>query len=214
MSQTKQAAAAIATPMGAIAVAGLELVILAAAACTGGWVGSNAPGVPSGWAGALGGGLGLGLAAGVMQLLSTFKASLRELTRTSYSPAAERSMEEPAESLPSHPEDVMDLLTDAAQAGAAHEAAFYSGKVDPAGALLGKRGLWVGVDGTSAMFHLADGAYVYYEKDDSGKHPRHEYSFVAPATRTEPVPVTSMEQVRDLLEQHVTRELKDEPVAV
>ncbi|MCQ8833771.1 hypothetical protein [Streptomyces malaysiensis] len=213
MSRTKQALAAAATPIGAIAVAGLEVVIPAAAACTGGWVGSNAPGLPSGWAGALGGALGLGLAAGVMQLLNSFKASLRALNRTSNSPATELSLEEPEEALPSHPQDVMDLLTQAAQAGAAHEAAFHSRKVDPAGALLDKKELWVGVDGTSAMFHLADGAYVYYEKDDSGKHPRHEYSFVAPATRTESVPVTSMDQVRDLLEQHVTRELKDEPVA-
>lgn len=213
MSQSKQAAAAVATPMGAITVAGLELVILAAA-CAGGWLGSNAPGVPSGWAGALGGGLALGLAAGVKQLLNSFKASLHELTRTSYSPAAERGMEEPDEALPSHPQDVMDLLAEAAQAGAAHEAAFYSLKVDPAGALLDKRGLWVGVDGTSALFRLADGAYVYYEKDVSGKHPRHEYSFVAPETGNEPVPVTSMEQVRDLLEQHLARDLEDEPVAV
>ncbi len=214
MSRTKQAAEAVATPMGAITVAGLELVILVVAACTGGWVGSNAPGVPSGWAGALGGGLGLGLAAGVMQLFNSFKASLRELTRTSYSPADERSMEDPEEALPSHPQDVMDLLDEAAQAGAVYEAALYSGKVDPAGALLDKRGLWMGVDGTSALFRLADGAYVYYEKDESGKHPAHAYSFVVPETGNEPVPVTSMEQVRDLLEQHLARELKDEPVAV
>jgi hypothetical protein len=139
MSRTKQAAAA-ATPRGAVAVAALEPFILTAVACTGGWVGSNAPGVPSGWAGALGGVLGLGLAAGVMQLLNWLKTSLRERTRTSYSPAAERSMGEPKEALPSHPHDVMDFLADAAQAGAAYEAAFYSGKVDPRRRTAGQEG--------------------------------------------------------------------------
>jgi hypothetical protein len=55
---------------------------------------------------------------------------------------------------------------------------------------------------------------VYYEKDDSGKHPRHKFSFVTPETGKAPVPVRSLEQVRDLLEQHLARELKDELVAV
>jgi hypothetical protein len=197
---------------GVIAVEGLEFILLAAVAGVGGWVAFNAPGLPPAWAGVSAGVFGLGLAAGVNDLLDSFMASLR--ARTSPSPAAEPSMEEPDEALPSHPQDVMDLLAEAAQAGAAHEAAIYSLKVDPAGALLDKRGLWVGVDGSSALFRLADGAYVYYEKDESGSHPAHLYSFATPETGNEPVPVTSLEQVRDLLEQHVTRELKDEPVAV
>ncbi|MET7693908.1 hypothetical protein ABZT06_39085 [Streptomyces sp. NPDC005483] len=214
MSRNKRVASAAAAHIGAIAVAGLEFVLLAAAACTGGWVGSNAPGVPSGWAGALGGGLGLGLAAGVMQILDSFRASVRALTRAKSSTASERNLEEPEDALPSNTQDVIDLLTEGARAGAANQAAFYSGKVDPAHALLDNENLWMGVDGTSAMFRLADGAYVYYEKDESGKHPIHQYSFVAPATGAVPVPVTSLEQVRDLLEQHVSRELKDTPVAV
>ncbi|MGP3950957.1 hypothetical protein [Streptomyces sp. 7N604] len=214
MFRTKRAAAAPATPIGAIAVAGLECVILAAAAAIGGWTGANAPGVPTGWAGALGGILGLGLAAGVMQLLDSFRASLRALTRTPSSAASERNVEELEETLPSNTQDVMDLLTEAAQAGAAHEAAWYSGKIDPAHGLLDKSKLWVGIDGTNAMFPLADGAYLHYRKSEGKHFPTHEYSFVAPATGAEPVPVTSMGQVRDLLEKHVTRELEDKPVAV
>lgn len=214
MSRTQQALAAAATRTGAIAAVSLEFVILAAAACTGGWAGSNAPGVPSGWAGALAGGLGLGLAVAAMQMLDSFRASLRALTRTSSSPAPERNVDEPEEALPSNTQDVLDLLDEAARAGAAHEAALYSGKIDPAHTLLERTKLWMGVDGTSAMFRLAEGAYVYYEKVEGGKHPAHEYSFIAPATGDEPVPVTSLEQVRDLLKQHLARELKDGPVAV
>jgi hypothetical protein len=199
---------------GASAVEGLEFILLAAVAGVGGWVAFNAPGIPPAWAGVAAGVFGLGLAAGVNDLLDSFVASLRARTRTSPSPAApgsEQSAEEAT--LPSNTDDVLELLTEAAAAGAAHQAAMYAGKLDPAHVLLDKTDLWVGVDGTSAMFRLAEGAYVYYEKDESGTHPAHLYSFIVPETGNEPVPVTSLEQVRDLLEQHITRELKDEPVA-
>ncbi|WP_128380335.1 hypothetical protein [Streptomyces cavernae] len=198
---------------GAVAVEGLEFILLAAVAGVGGWVAFNAPGLPPAWAGVSAGVFGLGLAAGVNDLLDSFMASLRARTSPSpATPASEQSAEEPT--LPSNTDDVLELLTEAAAAGAAYQAAMYSGKVDPAHALLHKTELWVGVDGTSALFRLADGAYVYYEKDESGSHPAHLYSFATPETGHEPVPVTSLEQVRDLLEQHVTRELKGEPVAV
>jgi hypothetical protein len=199
---------------GVIAVEGLEFILLAVVAGVGGWVGFNAPGLSPAWAGVSAGVFGLGLAAGVNDLLDSFMASLRARTRTSPSPAmptSEQSTEKAT--LPGDTDDVLDLLTEAAEAGAAHQAAMYSGKIDPARALLNQTELWVGVNGTSAMFRLADGAYVYYEKDESEGHPTHLYSFIIPETGNEPVPVTSLEQVRDLLEQHVTREMKDEPVA-
>ncbi|MDW8478433.1 hypothetical protein R3L02_42570 [Streptomyces scabiei] len=199
---------------GAIAVEGLEFILLAVVAGIGGWIGSTTPGLSPAWAGVSAGIFGLGLAAGANDILASFMASLRARTRTSPSPAAPASEQsEEKTTLPSNTDDVLELLTEAAAAGAAHQAAMYSGKLDPAHALLDRTELWVGVDGTSALFRLADGAYVYYEKDESGSHPSHLYSFVVPETGNEPVPVTSLEQVRDLLEQHATRELKDEPVA-
>ncbi|WP_086797012.1 hypothetical protein [Streptomyces caniscabiei] len=198
---------------GAIAVEGLEFILLAAVAGVGGWVAFHAPGLPPAWAGVAAGVFGLGLAAGVNDLLDSFMASLRARIRTSPSPAAPSEQSAEESTLPSNTDEVLELLTEAAAAGAAHQAAMYAGKVDPAHALLHKTELWVGVDGTSAMFRLAEGAYVFYEKDESRTHPTHLYSFIVPETGNEPVPVTSLEQVRDLLEQHIARELKDEPVA-
>lgn len=206
----------IATRAGAFVVESLEFIVMAAAAGLGGWVAYRAPGLPPAWAGASAGAFGLGLAVGVSELLDPVIAALRALTRTSTSPAAlpYGLHPEKKEGLPGSTEDLMDRLAEAARSGAAHDAALFSGRVDPAGNLLDQSTLWTGIDGTSAQFPLADGAYLHYRKNDEGNFTVHEYTFVAPSTQDEPVPVTAMDQVRDLLEQHVNRQPEEEPVSV
>lgn len=198
---------------GVVAVEGLSVVTMLVGAAAGGWLVYQVPGMHSSATAATAGVFGLFLALGVQDFLESFLGSLRALTRTPSSPADELTTEEKKE-LPSNADDVLELLAEAARSGAAHQAAVYSGKVDPAQTLLDKPELWIGVDGTTALFRLADGAYVYYEVDESGKYPKHEYSFVAPETGDAPVPVTSMEQVRDLMAQYVSREREDASAAV
>ncbi|TLS45721.1 hypothetical protein FE633_13215 [Streptomyces montanus] len=208
MAKTKRAIAAI-------AVEGLDVVLLFTAAGLGGLVGSYLPGLPSAVSGALTGAFGLALAFGAMELLDSFMGSLRALTRIPPSPSSSAyglNTKEKEEDLPSNTEDLIDRLSEAARDGAAHQAALFSGKVDPAANLLNNRKLWVGIDGTSALFSLADGAYLHYWKNNGGDFPTHEYTFVLTDTEDEPVPVTSMTQVRDLLEQQVNRQPEVEPV--
>ncbi|MEH0557464.1 hypothetical protein [Streptomyces sp. B21-101] len=210
----------------AIALAGFENAVMLAAAGTGGLLGYKAPALLTdagvdGWPGSTtptwaafsAGLIGLALAFGVSELLDSTMSSLRALTRTSTPPAYELDTQETDKDLPTNAEDLIDRLTEAAQAGGAHQAAMYSGKVDPAGNLLHKSKLWLGIDGTSALFPLTDGAYVHYLKNEDGNFAVHEYTFVVPGTEAEPVPVTSMDQVCDLLEQHVDHEVEEEPVS-
>ncbi|MCC9708204.1 hypothetical protein E4N62_24865 [Streptomyces sp. MNU76] len=210
----------------AIALAGFENVVMLAAAGTGGVLGYNAPALltdagvdgwpgstTSTWAAFSAGLIAIAFAFGVSELLDSFMSPLRALTRTSTSPAYGLGTQETDEDLPTDAEDLIDRLTEAARAGGAHDAAMYSGRVDPAGNLLHKAKLWVGIDGTSALFPLTDGAYVHYRKNEDGKFATHEYAFVVTGAEDEPVPVTSMDQVRDLLERHLNHEVKDEPVS-
>ncbi|WP_331732389.1 hypothetical protein [Streptomyces sp. NBC_00989] len=213
--------------IAAIAVSGFEIVVVLTAAGTGGVLGYNAPARLAaagfdGWPGNTtsisapfyAGLIGLALALGVGELLNSVMPPLRALARTSpslaYGPGTQQQTDE---ELPTGAEDLIDRLTDAARAGCAHEAALHSGKVDPAGNLLDQVKLWVSIDGTSAQFPLADGAYVQYRKNEDGKFATHEYTFVVPENEDEPVPVTSMGQVRDLMKQHLDREVEDEPVS-
>ena len=217
MSRTMRTAAAI-------TLAGFENVVMLAAAGFGGVLGYNAPGLltaagvdgwpgttTSTWAAFDAGLIAIAFAFGVSELLDSFVSPLRALTRTSTSPAYGLGAQATDGDLPIDAEDLIDRLTEAARAGGAHEAAMYSGKIDPAGTLLHEAKLWVGIDGTSAQFPLIEGAYLHYRKDQDGRFAAHEYTFVVPDI--EPVPVTSMGQVRDLLEQHLNREVKDEPVS-
>ncbi|MGX1266937.1 hypothetical protein [Streptomyces phaeoluteigriseus] len=210
----------------AIALAGFENVVMLAAAGAGGVLGYNAPALltaagvdgwpgstTSTWAGFSAGLIAVAFAFGVSELLDSFMAPLRALTRTSPSPAYGLATQETDEDLPTDAEGLIDRLTEAARAGGAHEAALYSGRVDPAGKLLDKSKLWVGIDGTSALFPLTDGAYVQYRKNEDGKFATHEYAFVVPGTEDEPVPVTSMDQVRDLLVRQVNHQVEEEPVS-
>ncbi|MGW0730829.1 hypothetical protein [Streptomyces mirabilis] len=204
----------IAARPGVIAVAGLEFVVLLAVAGIGGWLGYNMPGSTPTWAAAAFAGIvGLVLAFGASKLLDSVMSALRALTRTSPSPAHESDTQATEEDLPSNAKALIDRLAEAARAGAAHEAALFCGKVDPAYNLLHKAERWVGIDGTSALFPLTDGAYLHYRKNDGGDRTIHEYTFVVQENENEPVPVTSMEQVRDLLEQHVNRELEEDQVS-
>ncbi|MGP4089383.1 hypothetical protein [Streptomyces sp. KR55] len=178
-------------------------------------MGSYVPGLPSAVSSALTGAFGLALAFGVMELLDSFIG----LTPCAHahpvppsSSAYGLNMEETEEDLPSSTEDLIDRLSEAALDGAAHQAALLSGKVDPAHNLLNNRKLWVGIDGTSALFPLAEGPHLHYRKNDGEGFATHDYTFVVTDTEDEPVPVTSMAQVRDLLEQHVNRQPEVEPV--
>ncbi|MFF0094624.1 hypothetical protein ACFYSF_32360 [Streptomyces canus] len=210
----------------AIAMAGFENLVMLAAAGTGGVLGYNAPALlttagvdgwpgstTSAWAAFCAGLTAIALAFGVSEILDDFMSRLRALTRTSTSPTSKVDTGMTDEELPTGAEDLMDRLVEAARAGGAHEAAVYSGNVDPARHLLHNTKLWVGIDGTSALFPLTDGAYVHYSKNEDGNFPIHEYTFVVPETEDEPVPVTSMDQVHVLLKQHLNREVEGEPVS-
>ncbi|MEU0031721.1 hypothetical protein [Streptomyces sp. NPDC006335] len=208
MSQTKRAAATAAAYIGAITVTGLEFVIVAAAACTGGWVGATAPGVPTAWAGALAGCLGLGLAVAGMQMIDSFRASVRAFARASSSapmhvPDAPKDAEG---SLPSTPEGIIERLNQAARADAAKQAAQNSYGLDHARDLLHNADQWIGFEDNTAWFPLADGAYVQYSNKDDAGFTVHTYTFVVPEADAEPVTLTSMAQLRDLVKQHVNRE--------
>ncbi|KMS74230.1 hypothetical protein ACM01_15040 [Streptomyces viridochromogenes] len=202
--------------LGAIAVEALDGLAMFAAAGVGGWVVFYVPDTPTPEIAVSAGVFGLAFALGVHEALDSFMSSLRALTRTSPSPSAPSGgphTQEQEEGLPTNAEELMDRLSEAARAGAAREAARYSGKVDPAGSLLDKPRLWVGVDGTSAVFPLVDGAYLLYRQVEGKNFPTHEYAFVTEA-EDEPVRVTSLEQVRDLVQQHITCEQEEKPVAV
>ncbi len=196
----------------AVAVEGIDAVIGLTAADLGGWAGTNIPGLPAVWSGALAGVLGLALAFGVMELFDSFLSSLRALTRTT-PPAATStySAKDMSEALPNNPtpQELAERLAEAARADVAHEAAGQSWRIDHARTLLNNPKRWVGFEDNTALFPIIDSAYVRYTTDNGTP----VYEFVAPVTGGEPIPLKTMAQLLELTQQYLKDE-SEEPLVV
>jgi hypothetical protein len=112
--------------------------------------------------------------------------------------------------LPDSPEDAVARVAEAACADAASHAAADSYRIDHGRVLLYKADRWQGFEDGTARFYLAPGAQLRYWRDtkDGGAYPRVEYTFVS-SDADDPIEITSMRQLRELLEVHANPESAD-----